>query len=384
MTVPAQKPVTPAATAAKPGVPGRPGAPAARPGSPAPTTGPLVRKLKKGDILFSEGENSSAMYLIKSGVIRVFKKKGDGDIELDTIRQGQILGELAFLDGNPRSATCEALTDCELMEISSSVFAAVVTKMPDWLKIMLKAIVGRLRTASTRIKQLESTSQAIDYSGTGANKAYVFLTPPDVLKSAASILLVAAKFGKDTGSGIAVPHAMLQRYANQIINVPMAKITSFIDLLSQASVAATTEESPEFLIKDMAFLDYYVTYMNEENIVDASKRHDLGLRGFLVMSLIAKHLTKYPADPKTGIAVVNIAEIKTLETPSTGKEPFRMEEFVELARLGYCTNLNMKTLAEQTTEINVRHFHQAYRIHRLNTTINALNEQKRKAGSGAK
>ena len=381
MTLPAQKPLAPtsaASTAARPG--------AARPGTakPAAPAGPTVRKLKKGDILFSEGETSSAMYLIKSGVIRVFKKKGDGDIELDTVRQGQILGELAFLDGNPRSATCEALTDCELMEISSTVFAAVVTKMPDWLKILLKAVVGRLRTASTRIKQLESSSQALDYSGTGANKSYVFLSPGDAMKISASIILVASRYGKDSGGGTNVSHALLQRYANQIINVPMAKVTSFIDLLCQASVAATTEESPEFLLKDLRFLEQYLTYMNEENLVDASKRHDITLRGFLVMSLISKHITKFPKDATTGIAVVNVAEIKTLETLASGKEPFRMDEFAELAKLGYCTNLNMVSITEQTTAIKLDHFYQSYRIHRLNMTINALNEQKRKAGAGAK
>jgi len=51
--------------------------------------------------------------LVKTGMIRLFKKKGDSQIELDTIHSGQVVGELAFLDGNPRSASGEALTDCD-------------------------------------------------------------------------------------------------------------------------------------------------------------------------------------------------------------------------------------------------------------------------------
>src|SRR3954467_3009621 len=101
------------------GLPARKSGAPARPGSGPPiSSAAQSRKLKKGELLFAEGENSRAMYYLKTGMIRIFKKKGDSQIEIDTVRSGQIIGELAFLDGNPRSASGEALTDCELMEVS--------------------------------------------------------------------------------------------------------------------------------------------------------------------------------------------------------------------------------------------------------------------------
>src|SRR6185437_5111604 len=124
-------------------VPGSAATPAQQ-AAQAPTSGPQVRRLKKGELLFAEGENSRAMYLIRAGMIRLYKKKGESFIELDTVHSGQILGELAFLDGNPRSASGEALTDCELIEISGPTFQQVLVKLPDWLKILMKTIVGRL------------------------------------------------------------------------------------------------------------------------------------------------------------------------------------------------------------------------------------------------
>src|SRR4051812_30131845 len=158
-----------------------------QPGAAASASqGPQPRKLKKGELLFAEGENSRAMYFLKTGMIRIFKKKGDANIEIDTVHSGQVLGELAFLDGNPRSASGEALTDCELMEISGPTFQAVLQNMPDWLKILLKTIVGRLRTASTRIRQLETASTAYDYNDKDGKRSshYVYLSPIDVLKIA--------------------------------------------------------------------------------------------------------------------------------------------------------------------------------------------------------
>ena len=77
---------------------------------------------------------SRSMYFLKSGMIRIFKKKGDSQIEIDTIHAGQIIGELAFLDGNPRSAGGEALTDCTLVDISAQNFIETMAKLPDWMK----------------------------------------------------------------------------------------------------------------------------------------------------------------------------------------------------------------------------------------------------------
>jgi CRP-like cAMP-binding protein len=351
-------------------------------------TGPQTRRLKKGEVLFNEGENSRAMYFIKSGMIRIFKKKGDSNIEIDTIRAGQVLGELAFLDGNPRSASGEALTECELTEISGPTFQETLMRMPDWLKIMLKTVVGRLRTASTRIRQLEQASTAFDYSDKDGKRAahYVYMSSIDAMKIATGILLVAARNGAKVEGGSEVRIGLVQRYVNQIMGVPVAKITTFLDVLAQSGVATVTEEATgtRVVLKEPDFLEQLVAYLNEENLVEPSKRHDLSVRGFLIMSLIAKHIHRYPKNEATGSSTVNVAEVRKLETPAGGKEPFRMEEFPELVKLGYSTNIDAKSATEALVQIKPEAFLQAYRYQRVVIALNAVNEQKRKAGGGAK
>jgi CRP-like cAMP-binding protein len=354
---------------------------------PAAPTGPQVRRLKKGEVLFNEGENSRAMYFIKSGMIRIFKKKGDSNIEIDTIRAGQVLGELAFLDGNPRSASGEALTECELTEISGPTFQETLLRMPDWLKIMLKTVVGRLRTASTRIRQLEQASTAFDYSDKDGKRAahYVYMSPVDAMKIATGILLVASR-GGNAGAEADVRIGLVQRYVNQIMGVPVAKITTMLDVLAQSGVATVTEEASgtKVILKDPEFLEQLIGYLNEENLVEPSKRHDLSVRGFLIMSLMAKHLAKYPKNDVTGSSTVNLAEIRKLETPAGSKEPFRLEEFPELVKLGYATSIDAKSATEALVQVKPEAFLQAYRYQRVVIAINAVNEQKRKAGGGAK
>ncbi|OFZ18873.1 MAG: hypothetical protein A2X94_03090 [Bdellovibrionales bacterium GWB1_55_8] len=358
------------------------------PAKPAATAPQQVRRLKKGELLFAEGENSRAMYFLKNGMIRIFKKKGDSVIEIDTIHSGQVVGEMAFLDGNPRSASGEALTDCDLVEVSGPAFMEVLARMPDWLKILLKTVVGRLRTASTRIRQLETASTAFDYSSKDGKRSsvYVYLSPIDVMKIATGLLLVASRNGTTTSGGINVRVGLLQRYTNQIMGVPVAKITTFMDILEQCGITAThTEENAtKVVLEDIDFLEQMITYLNEENLVEPSKRHDVSLRGFLIMSLIAKHLDRFGVDPTTGLKNVNLAEIRKLETAATGKEPFRVEEFPELVKLGYATNLNIKSQEEIFTTVKPDTFLQNYRLQRVAVSIQAINEQKRKAGGPAR
>ncbi len=350
--------------------------------SAPPASGkPQTIKLNRGEILFSEGENSRAMFLVKSGSIRVFKKKGDAFIEIDTVRAGQILGELAFLDGLPRSASCEAISSCELQEVSGPVFEAVLAKIPDWFKILLKTVVGRLRTAGTRIRQLEQASTAYDYSEKDGKRtaSYAFFTPYEILKVSSALLLVTARHGTRLGetNRIETRVGLLQRYANQIMGVPVAKITTLVDIFSQVGICSFDDGAATLVIEDVDFLEKTISYLNEENLLETSKRHDISNRGFLLMSLIAKHLPGTSTDA-AGMATVNLAEIRKIEAETLGKDPFRMEDASELVKLGYIASLSVKSADEVITSVKVDTFSHAARLQRVVKMIEATNDEKRK------
>jgi len=68
-----------------------------------------VRVLKKGDVLFREGDPSDAMYVIKKGRIGILKNKGSSEVTLAELVPGEMLGEMAFFDNKPRSASAKAV-----------------------------------------------------------------------------------------------------------------------------------------------------------------------------------------------------------------------------------------------------------------------------------
>jgi len=121
------------------------------------------RKAAAGETLFAEGDHSSEVYVILKGMVRVV-----GNVDLDDqrtmhsgfseLREGQVFGELPLFDGEPRSATVIALTDCELVVMEGEKLIAFLDAHPEIgypiFKELIHLLVGRLRQANRRIFSL--------------------------------------------------------------------------------------------------------------------------------------------------------------------------------------------------------------------------------------
>lgn len=336
-------------------------------------------RVKKGTILFKEGDHSRSMYFLKRGQIRIYKQKDDAQIEIATIYQGAIIGELAFLDGEPRSASGEALVDCELMEVSGSTFVQTLQRAPDWLKLLLKTVVQRLRKANTRVRQLETASTAIDYSGPGgrSTKRFIYLSILDILKISSAILLVAARNGEKTEEGIELKSSLVERYGNNIIGIPVAKITSTIDIFIQVGIMKLGTEGDQMgqtFVKDIDLLEKFITYLNEYNLLEPSKRKDLSNVGFLVMGLIHKHLDQFPVDPELGKSVVNIADVMKWEAEKSGGPKFKIEDFEEVYEQGYAGQAQMKREGQILTQVDPIRFKKVFQMMKIMKAFEALND----------
>jgi CRP/FNR family cyclic AMP-dependent transcriptional regulator len=333
------------------------------------------KKLQKGESLFREGEMSKAMYLIRSGAIRIFKKKGESQIEIDNLRSGQIVGEMAFLDGNPRSASAEAIMDSELVEISQEIYQSTLNQTPDWLTVLFKALVARLRSTTTKLKNLESSSTAVDYKDGQSQRSFVFLSTHDCLKIATALLLAGARSNETVPEGKKCKLSVVERYAQQVMGVPGAKTTCFLETIKQTGILAFGTTSDEIILKDAVTLEQYIQFQGDENIAEASKRHDISIKGFAILSLLAKHLSRFPKNDD-GLVSINIVDIIQTESKTAGRDPFRVDEFPEIANLGYASQLNIKSGSEQITTVNPDKLSRAFRMHWIQRLITLANEEK--------
>jgi CRP/FNR family transcriptional regulator, cyclic AMP receptor protein len=99
------------------------------------------------DVIFSKGDPRSVMYAVKEGEVDL--KIGDRVVE--TVGPSGIFGEMAMVDGQPRTASAIARTECKLVPIDQKRFQFVVQQTPYFAIQVMKLLVERLRRADELI-----------------------------------------------------------------------------------------------------------------------------------------------------------------------------------------------------------------------------------------
>jgi uncharacterized membrane protein len=101
---------------------------------------------KAGAILFRAGDQGDAMYLIEQGKVRIYVQAKDGhEVTLTELHRGDFFGEMALLDGKPRSADARVTQDARLAVLSREHFLSFVGSNPNVALEMLTALANRLR-----------------------------------------------------------------------------------------------------------------------------------------------------------------------------------------------------------------------------------------------
>jgi CRP-like cAMP-binding protein len=109
----------------------------------------FVRRLGRGQILFSAGEPSEHLFLVRSGRLRVLVTSPRGEeLVLSVTGPGETLGELSMLDRQPRSATVEALESVELIAVAGEDVHALLETNPAALRAVALALAAGMRRLS--------------------------------------------------------------------------------------------------------------------------------------------------------------------------------------------------------------------------------------------
>ncbi|MDA7676643.1 cyclic nucleotide-binding domain-containing protein [bacterium] len=102
-----------------------------------------------GQTIFEKDSEGDSMYVIADGSVRIH----EGDKTLASLPQGAFFGELSILDGETRSASASAETDCLLLVIRQDSFRRILSKQFDVTENLLKILVRRIREQSTHSQQ---------------------------------------------------------------------------------------------------------------------------------------------------------------------------------------------------------------------------------------
>ena len=115
---------------------------------------PETITLRSGHFLFQEGDEGDALYIVKSGTVRIMR----GSIVYETVKAGGIVGEMALVDnGMPRSASVIAATSAELIKIDTPKFLALVASVPDFALTVMVVMARRIRVMNSRYRPNRSS-----------------------------------------------------------------------------------------------------------------------------------------------------------------------------------------------------------------------------------
>ena len=138
--------------------------------------------LATGAILFLAGDPGDGCYRVNEGLLKVSIASATGaERILAILGPGSIVGDMAMIDGRPRSASVSALRDCNMSFVSRAAFEAFADKQPEIYKFLVGLLAERVR----------ETDQLV--------AAGSFLPPKG--RVARALLDLAKAFGRDVGGG---------------------------------------------------------------------------------------------------------------------------------------------------------------------------------------
>ena len=104
-----------------------------------------IRIMRKGELLLKEGEKGDTLFILKKGLLTAFLGDSKAPSVLGQISPGEFVGEMAYINGEPRTASVKAEEDSELVEFKIETFDQIIFKRPSWMKALLRTLSKRVK-----------------------------------------------------------------------------------------------------------------------------------------------------------------------------------------------------------------------------------------------
>lgn len=127
-----------------------------------------INHVEQDSVIFHEGDMGTFMCLIAEGSVSVQKANQDDEyVEIAVLPKDRTFGEMAVLDGERRSATCVAATDCTLLILSRESLEKMILETPRIAAKVIRAIAvslsRRLRMADGKLVDIQIYGDSVDF-----------------------------------------------------------------------------------------------------------------------------------------------------------------------------------------------------------------------------
>jgi CRP/FNR family cyclic AMP-dependent transcriptional regulator len=113
------------------------------------------RRFRRNEVIFHQGDTGDSLHIVASGALKIVLPSAEGDEAIiATLRPGDFFGELALLDGAPRSATATAIEPSETLMLPRAAFVDLLATDERLRTALLAGLAGELRRLTGHVEEL--------------------------------------------------------------------------------------------------------------------------------------------------------------------------------------------------------------------------------------
>lgn len=166
-------------------------------------------RLRRGEVLFREGDAPDRLYVVVEGKLKVGRRSGHGrENMLDVLGSGESFGELSLFDRGPRTATAIAVVETRLLALDAAALEPLLADHPSIAILLLQQLSRRLR------RRYENVSDLAFYD-----------IPARVART---LLSLATQFGVESTEGVRVDHDLTQTEIAQLVGASREAINKVL------------------------------------------------------------------------------------------------------------------------------------------------------------
>lgn len=175
------------------------------------------RRVPRGQVIFQKGDEGTSMMAVLRGRVRISAVSAEGrEVMLNVINAGEVFGEIALLDGNPRSADATAIEPTDLLVVERRLFLPFLGSNVDIYPRLLAVLCARLRQTSSALEDLA-----------------LFALPT---RLARVLLNLARDYGRPTPRGTRIEFKLSQRDLSTLVGASRETVNKQIGHWREAGV----------------------------------------------------------------------------------------------------------------------------------------------------
>ncbi len=202
---------------------------------------------RRGEVIFWQNDPASDVHIIKTGQVKISATSAEGEeIIMAILTPGDSFGEIALLDGQPRSASAIAMENTQTITLDRADFLDVMSRNPEMMGIVLASLAAGWRRTSHLLEDA------------------MFLDIPRRLGK--RLLQLAEKHGVKTGKGIEIDLHLTHNDLAAALGVSPATLKKHLRVLSDSGLIAVERKQVAVLPPDISAEEEHITILRPQEL----------------------------------------------------------------------------------------------------------------------